>query len=359
MRGGGRSFGLGDASPRWWGVLAFLALGTVGLYGSSAREGAPERLVLEGPTMGTTYRVTVRASESGGALPAREVLLGVVERELGRVVALMSTYDAGSEISRFNASPDSAPFRVSPETRAVLEIALEVGRRSGGAFDITVGPLVELWGFGRTPEPTELPGAELVATTLEAVGADRLRLGPEGLTKDHPRTQVDLSAVAKGYAVDRVADALERIGVGDFLVEVGGELRGRGERTPGEPFRVAVESPEPGQPVHGVVALADRALATSGNYRNVYVRDGERVVHTLSPRTGRPVAQRLLSASVVHRSCAWADAWATALMASGDAAWELAEREGLDAMLLFTGADGSLEERRTAGFPPFDGGPRS
>jgi FAD:protein FMN transferase len=339
-----RGFSLRQASGRWWLTLLALSLGSIWLY---LRPEAPSSsLVLEGATMGTSYRVVL----SDAPVPAERVQ-SVVDERLERVITLMSTYEPDSELSRFNAQSSSQPWPVAPETRAVVQIALEVWRHSGGAFDVTVGPLVERWGFGPSGRPNQLPTEEELAHLLDQVGSEGLALTEAGLVKAHPDTEVDLSAVAKGYAVDLLSDALDELGATRYLVEVGGEVRTRGRKGPEAPYRVAIESPDPGaRRVYAVLDLEDAALATSGSYRNFIVRDGVRYAHALDPRSGRPVQHRLLSASVLHASCAWADAWATALMVAGDDAWSMAEANELEVLLLYSGPKGSLEERITPGF---------
>jgi FAD:protein FMN transferase len=339
-----RGFPIQQASARWWLMLAVLSGGTAWIYLRPGPENA-RATVLEGATMGTRYRVVLPE-------PQAEInsLQKMVQAKFDRVVSLMSTYDDSSELSRFNASRSMDPMPVAPETRAVLEIALQVWRRSGGAFDATVGPLVELWGFGPSGRPETMPGDAELAEVRAAVGSDGLKLTAAGLAKDHPETRVDLSAVAKGYAVDLVADGLEAAGVKRYLVEVGGEIRVRGFRQGRDPFRVAIEAPDPkARRVHSVFELTEGAVATSGNYRNFYERDGVKYVHTLSPSTGRPIESRLLSATVHHPSCAWADAWATALMVRGDQAWDLAHSQGLEVLLLMAGPDGTVQEQITPG----------
>jgi len=172
------------------------------------------------------------------------------------------------------------------------------------------------------------------------------------VAKAHPKLRVDLSAIAKGYAVDRVSAALLARGERNHLVDIGGELTARGFNAAGEPFRVGVEAPDPQQRrVLHTIALSDRSIASSGNYRNFYVVAGKRYAHTIDPATGRPVQHPLVAVSVLHQRCAIADAWATALMAAGpERAWALVERHHLDAMLLIEGLDGGIEEHATASF---------
>jgi thiamine biosynthesis lipoprotein len=343
-----RPFSLKQASARWWVLLLALVVGSVATYlGRPAVKPAPAKL--EGRTMGTTWSVLLDGARS----EARVVgLRERIEALLADVNASMSTYDPASELSRFNALESTAPMALSAPLAAVLRDALEVHRASQGAFDVTVGPLVEAWGFGAKGRPRAAPTDEELALLLEAVGSEKLTLDGGFLTKAHPKLRVDLSAIAKGDAVDRVSALLLELGEPNHLVDIGGELRARGRSASGEPFRVGIESPDPAtRSVRVAVALSDRSIASSGNYRNVFELDGVRYAHTIDPVSGRPVQHRLLAASVLHDRCGLADAWATALMAAGpERAWALATEQGLDVLLLEDGPDGGLVERMTPGF---------
>lgn len=343
-----RPFSLKEASARWWVLLVVLVAGSVATYlGRPAVKPAPAKL--EGRTMGTTWSVLLdgaRSEERVSTLRQR------IEALLADVNASMSTYDPQSELSRFNAIETTAPVAVSSPLAAVLRDALEVHRASHGTFDVTVGPLVEAWGFGAKGRPKQAPTEAELQALLEAVGSEKLSLDGGFLAKAHPRLRVDLSAIAKGDAVDRVSAALVELGEPNHLVDIGGELRARGLSAAGEPFRVGIEAPDPStRSVRLAVALRDRSIASSGNYRNVFELDGVRYAHTIDPVSGRPVQHRLLAASVLHERCGLADAWATALMAAGpQRAWALASEHGLDVLLLEDGPDGGLVERMTPGF---------
>lgn len=327
-----------------------LLSGSLALAIAGCAEPRAAEIVLVGEAFGTGYTVRVARAE---ALPGRAALAGAVREVLARVDAQMSTYRTDSELARFNRSREPDWFAVSPETARVAAAAYEIARRSGGAFDPTVGPLVRLWGFGPEPRTAAPPAAEPLRATRAAVGFARLevRERPPALRKRVPELELDLSAIAKGWAVDAIAERLRALGAAHFLVEVGGELRARGASPRREPWRVAIEDPLTGtQAMPAVVALRDEAIATSGPYRNFVVRGGQRLSHLIDPRTGAPVSGDLVSVSVIAPSAMGADGWATALFVAGpEEGWALAQREQLAALFVGTGG-GSLQRRATAAF---------
>ena len=302
--------------------------------------------------MGTSY--TVRAIAPPGETIDKATVEALIRSRLAEVDGLMSTYDSTSELSRFNRHVSTQPFPLSPLTLEVLTIALDVSGKSGGAFDATVAPLVNAWGFGPTPGSRRVPLSDEIARLRERVGFRHVLIDSErGMAaKTRPDVVLDLSAIAKGYAVDRVADALEEAGYAAYLVEVGGEVRGGAEKPTGDPWRVAVEAPRPGERrVQGVIELRGLGIATSGDYRNARVLDGERFAHIVDPRTGNALRQRGFSVSVVHPRTLVADAWATALMVLGpDVGYELASEQGIAALFLTLTGDG-VGARATLGFP--------
>lgn len=310
-------------------------------------------VAFSGRTMGTTYDVKVaRADLSPDEM--REIGQAM-EQTLERIEGLMSTWRDDSELSRFNAWKTTEPFPIDPETARVFEASLEVSARSHGAFDVTVGPLVQAWGFGPA-NPVEVPDDAELEALKARVGFEHLALDPTGptLTKRRPDVEADLSAVAKGYGVDAVAETLEGLGQTAYLVEIGGEVRARGVRLDGQAFRVAIEEPAlDGRRIHRVVELRDVSMATSGDYRNWIEVNGQRLSHTIDPRTGRPITHALASVTVVHPLAMWADAWATALNVLGpDAGFELASKEKLPAYFIVRTADGGFETIATAEFAP-------
>ena len=312
----------------------------------------PSRVMLSGETMGTTWHAILP-----GDTQNTEALQAGIETVLAQVNRLMSTYDPESELSRFNRH-GVEPYPLSAETLRVMQIAQQVSQESGGAFDITVGPIVNAYGFGPQLTPTP-PSDEALAAMREYVGHDKLALDEAGLTatKKDPRVYCDLSAVAKGYGTDAVAEFLEQQGVSHYMVEIGGEVRTRGTRPEGDAWSIGIERPDaPEQTVHLAVPMRSdgeaQSLATSGDYRNFFMDDGKRISHTIDGRSGRPIEHMLASASVLHASCAWADAYATALMALGpDKGMAMAERLGLSVYLIVRNADGTFEPRKSSAWP--------
>lgn len=310
-----------------------------------------EIVLVSGATMGTTY--AVKLDDPDGRIDTATIQSAIDDR-LERINDQMSTWRPDSELSRFNAVGNSDWFAVSPDVVRVVDAASDVSTLSGGAFDVTVGGLVNLWGFGprgvggATPTDAQIEGA------LARVGYRRLatRASPPALRKEDPHTYVDLSAIAKGFAVDEVARLLDAWQVPSYLVEIGGELRARGVKPDGSPWKVAIEQPRPGEwSLQGIVRLQDAAIATSGNYRNFLERDGGRYSHTIDPRTGRPVTHALASVSVIASSAMRADALATAIMVVGpDEGFRLARRENLAAQLILRSGDGF----RVLATPPFE-----
>jgi len=284
---------------------------------------------LAGDTMGTTWHITFVPGEGA---PVSEAVQKGVEALLEQVNHSMSTYREDSEISRFNDAAPGTWVGVSTEFMEVLSAALVVGSASDGAYDVTVGPLVDLWGFGPGKAVVEPPPEDTIRRLRQQLGQDRLRVDvdsgrvmkPEGLA-------LDFSSIAKGYAVDRIAEWMVQQGMDRFLVEIGGEMRVAGMSPRGDPWRIAIEQPDSaGRSVARAISLTDAAVATSGDYRNFFEKDGKRYSHTIDPRTGYPVTHELVSVTVVHPSATLADAWATALTVLGpEAGMTVARTRGL------------------------------
>lgn len=317
-----------------------------------ACEPAEQVYRLSGPTMGTSWNVTL--VRPAGVPLEQEALVGGITSALEAVNASMSTYREDSEISRFNLSPRDDSFAVSADFATVLSAALQVGEATQGAYDITVGPLVNLWGFGPGGMGAEPPQQQAVEDTLRRVGQQHLQLDVEAsrISKTAD-VYLDLSSIAKGYAVDKVATWLQGQGITDFLVEVGGEMRVAGQSPRGDAWRVAIEQPDASQvTIARAIRLADAGVATSGDYRNFFEVDGQRYSHSIDPRTGQPVAHELVSVTVVHPSTMMADAWATALTIMGaEPAWTVAQQQGLAVYLIERDGDG-FSSRYTESFAP-------
>jgi thiamine biosynthesis lipoprotein len=312
----------------------------------------PSELALSGPTMGTVY--SVKVADAPQEVDAAEVRTAIDE-VLAEIDRGMSVYRDDSEIARFNASKSVDWFAVSPDVAAVVGAALEVSELSEGAFDVTVAPLVAAWGFGPDGARAAPDSGEL-AQISERVGFTKLhvRADPPALRKDVAELTVDLNGIAPGFAVDRLVERFIAMRIERFMIEIGGEVRTRGRNSKGEPWRVAIERPvDVERSPYAIVQLEDAAVATSGEYRNYYVRDGQRYSHTIDPRTSRPIEHDLGSVVLIGSTATEVDAWATALNVLGpERGYELAQRRGLAAM--FIKKDGSgWHSRTTPRFAPY------
>ena len=312
--------------------------------------------------MGTTWSSTITRQQRFDSAD-RRTLQSAISDALEQVNRTMSTYSPDSDLTRFNEAPAGSEIPVDLGVLQVLAISRRVHQASQGAFDPTVGPLVDLWGFGPDQASDRAPSQAARDQALALVGFDQIEVQAETLTKRRAGQRLDLSAVAKGYGVDRAALALVQRGVSNFLLEVGGEVAVRGERPGGGPWRLVVEDAsqrprtDADQPVLVRLLLSDQALATSGDYRIWReLVDGTRISHTIDPRTGAPTTSQVASASVVAPSCAVADAWATALMVLGESG--LAAIEDLpevEALLQING-DAGLRLVRSSGWAKLEAG---
>ena len=311
---------------------------------------APEVIELSGPAQGTTWSAKVAAPPRG--IGSHELRVAVDEVLL-MIDLQMSGYRPDSEISRFNRSDSTDWMPVSQDLVTVVSAALRVSEQSLGTLDITVAPLVNLWGMGPAGARDRLPTDAEILLARERVGYRNLsvRDHPAALRKAFPGLTVDLNAVAPGYTADLIAARFTALGVDNFMVDIGGEVRARGRNAAGERWRIAVERPVDTEPEpYAIVQLDDAAVTTSGEYRHYTMRDGHRYSHTIDPRTGRPVEHRLASVVVVSSSALDADAWATALNVLGeDAGYALATERQIPALFIIDKA-GKLEHRMTPTF---------
>ncbi len=288
-------------------------------------------LRLQGQTMGTTWSVVTTQTGTSA-----EVLKVAIEKELVQINDTMSTWQADSEISILNGLEHDATVPVSAELRSIVKQAFEIHEKSDGAYDVTLGALVNLWGFGPTQRPTHVPGSDDIEAVRARVGVNHLKLTAEGIGKP-PGLLIDLSSIAKGYAVDRVVNLLEAHGREHYMMEIGGEIRARGISPRGIAWRVGIERPESGHRIPFTsLSVRNIAVATSGDYRNYFEEEGRRYSHIIDPRTGYPIEHRLVSATVLHSSAAMADGFATAITVMGvEAGLAMAERERLPVLLIF------------------------
>jgi thiamine biosynthesis lipoprotein len=308
-----------------------------------------------GLTMGTTYRIKIaRESMAERDLTALKQKIDSVLVEVNRQ---MSAFDPQSELSSFNASNDTTPFPVSDPLRYVIQIALEVNKQSNGYFDVTVAPLVNLWGFGKKGSRSDPPSPQQVETVRKRTGSVHLKV-VDGmyLKKTIPELELDLSAIAKGYGVDAVAGLLDSLGYKNYLVEIGGEIVVRGVKTDAGLWKVAIDRPQyaslPGDAVMEILALKDVAVATSGDYRNYFEYRGRKYSHTIDPFTGFPVQHDLASVTIIAGKCTRADALATAVMAMGaekGLPW-IESLSAVEALLIIRLPDGKYQEKQTPGF---------
>ncbi|HEX7061625.1 MAG TPA: FAD:protein FMN transferase [Woeseiaceae bacterium] len=299
---------------------------------------------LSGASMGTRYSVKIAEPLTDAA---KDRLAREVQDILARIDGRMSTYIVDSDVSRFNASRSTGWIEVSREVCDAVVASHELSEMTGGAFDITVGPLVNLWGFG--PDTVELapPPADEIAAAKARVGYGQLHAdcSRPALRKDAPDVYIDLSAWAKGYAVDEIGAELERERIGNYVVALGGELRMRGKNAAGEPWSIAIEKPSSdGGAIRMVLKLSDCSASTSGDYRNYFVYQGKRYSHLIDAREGRPVSHNLASVTVITDKTSFADAVATALLVLGpDDGMALAKERNIPALFQLRTGNGFSE----------------
>ncbi len=325
--------------------------GASALFGIAACGGNAGRRQVSffGETMGTSYRVTLVA-------PRQHLDLGAFDAEIGSILGSieqrMSTYRAESELSQFNRAGAAIWTPISADTMTVIQAGLEMGRRMSGAFDITVGPAVDRWGFGPSGRG-EMPSVAEQGALRRRIDYRSIEVSQErgAIRKTQANAVIDLSGIAKGFAVDRLASHISSAGVERYLVEIGGEFRVAGLSPSGGPWTLGIEQPfSKAIGIHCAARLTGEALATSGDYRNWFERHGQRFSHIIDPRAGRPVFGDLASVSVIARTAMQADALSTALMALGPLdGWRRARRERIAAFFIARGVDG-FTDRTTPEF---------
>lgn len=307
-------------------------------------------MTINGQTMGTEYEIKFITNVARSEDFQVRIKEGV-DSLLETINLRMSTYIDSSEISRFNSTTTTDWFAVSAETAEIIGLALSVSEKSSGAFDVTAGPLVNLWGFGPEASTSDIPNAESIKRAMSKVGFQKLstRPTPPSIKKDIPEVYCDLAAIAKGWGVDRVAAFFDDMSISDYLIEIGGEIKARGKNNQNETWQIGIATPDSEAGIQKIVSLNDASMATSGDYRLYFERDGTRYSHILDPRTGRPITHQLASVTVIDKRCADADAMATAIIVLGpEDGYDFALRENLAAFLIVRANDLFVEKMTPA-----------
>jgi thiamine biosynthesis lipoprotein len=332
-------------------VKAFL-IATALCFLSSGCEGKREHLI-QGRTMGTTYHIKVVTGYFQGISGLKEK----IEKRLVEINAAMSTYQKDSEISRFNEFKQTGKkLKIAEDFYRVMKTAQAIYRLSDGAWDGTVNPLVDLWGFGRGGPKNKIPLEYEISALLSNIGFENIEvLEPGFLLKKRASVTLDLSSIGKGYGVDQVADTIRKEGFQNYLVEIGGEVFASGYRKDGELWRIGINRPQTDaafDEVYKVVNLHNRAFATSGDYRNFFVVDGIRYAHIIDPRTGYPISNGVVSVTIIAGTCTFADGLATAIMVMGPAkGLDLINRlDAVEGLIITEQMDGSLVDFYSKGF---------
>ncbi|WP_434662305.1 FAD:protein FMN transferase ApbE [Klebsiella sp. MISC125] len=298
--------------------------------------------VLDGKTMGTFWRVSVINVDEAKAQELRQK----VQAQLDADDRLLSTWKNDSALMRFNHSPSSTPWPVSEAMADIVTLSLRIGAKTHGAMDITVGPLVNLWGFGPDKQPVKTPDAQQIAAAKARSGLQHLTVinqaDKQFLQKDIPDLFVDLSTVGEGYAADHLARLMEQEGISRYLVSVGGALVSRGMNAEGQPWRVAIQKPTDREnAVQAIVDINGHGISTSGSYRNYYELDGKRISHVIDPQTGRPIDHKLVSVTVIAPTALEADGWDTGLMVLGPKrAQDVVREQGLAVYMIIKEGEG-------------------
>ena len=316
--------------------------------------GGPEQQNIQGQTMGTYYSVKFVSDSSDHTT---EAIQSEIDKRLEEVNDQMSTYRPDSELSRFNQSKEvNVPFPISAATAKVVSKAIEINKLTDGSLDVTVGPLVNLWGFGPEGRVTKAPTDEELEKRRAWVGIEKLSVQDNNLIKTIPELYVDLSSIAKGYGVDVVAEYLESLNINNYMVDIGGEVRTKGHNGKDAPWRIAIEKPSAdgvSQTAQEVIEPGNLSIATSGDYRNYFEQNGVRFSHTIDPKTGKPIVHNLVSITVLADNCMSADGLSTGLNVLGpDAGFALAEKMNIPVFMIVK-TDKGFEERYTKEFEPF------
>ncbi|ALR77439.1 FAD:protein FMN transferase ApbE [[Enterobacter] lignolyticus] len=309
---------------------------------SAPSANASAATVLEGKTMGTFWRVSVVSLDN----EKRDALRKKVQAQLDADDMLLSTWKNNSALMQFNHSTSLSPWPVSEAMADIVTASLRIGAKTQGAMDITVGPLVNLWGFGPDKQPVKTPDRAQIDAARARTGLQHLTVinksGGQYLQKDIADLFVDLSTVGEGYAADHLARLMEQEGISRYLVSVGGALVSRGMNADGKPWRVAIQKPTDREnAVQAIVDINGHGISTSGSYRNYYELDGKRISHIIDPQTGHPIDHKLVSVTVIAPTALEADGWDTGLMVLGtEKAKQVVREQGLAVYMIFKEGDG-------------------
>ncbi|HEY1844854.1 MAG TPA: FAD:protein FMN transferase ApbE [Buttiauxella sp.] len=322
------------------GLFAIALLLLAGCDNTTVKDEAG--LVLEGKTMGTFWRVSIAGVDAA----KQSGLRTQIQAQLDGDDRLLSTYKADSALSRFNQSRSTEPYPVTEAMSDIVTESLRIGAKTSGAMDITVGPLVNLWGFGPDKQPVKTPTQAQIDAAKALTGLQHLtvinKAGQQWLQKDLPGLYVDLSTIGEGFAADHLAHLMEQNGISRYLVSVGGAVVTRGTNADGKAWRVAIQKPTDREnAVQAIVDLNGHGISTSGSYRNYYELEGKRLSHVIDPVTGAPIQHKLVSATVIATTAMEADGWDTGLMVLGmEKAKEVAQKEGLAVYLIAKEGEG-------------------
>lgn len=327
--------------------LRTMLLGVVILLAGCDNTSAPatpkaQVTVLDGKTMGTFWRVSVVGLDQNRAENLRQKVQTLLDGD----DQLLSTWKNDSALMRFNQSQSTTPWPVSEGMADIVTESLRIGQKTQGAMDITVGPLVNLWGFGPDKQPVKTPTQAQIDAAKARTGLQNLtvinRAGQQYLQKAIPDLYVDLSTVGEGYAADHLARLMIEEGISRYLVSVGGALVSRGMNADGQPWRVAIQKPTDWEnAVQAIVDINGHGISTSGSYRNYYELDGKRISHVIDPQTGRPITHKLVSVTVIAPTALEADGWDTGLMVLGtEKAQQVVREQGLAVYMIMKEGDG-------------------
>jgi len=334
----------------FFAVLLFFIFVTTGC---TKKTPTAELKSITGKTMGTTFSIKIVNDKNLST--DYKSLESEINELLIEINRQMSTYIEDSEISNFNNYNSTGWYNISYDFASLLNTSIDVSNLSAGAFDITVGPLVNLWGFGPEIKKPVVPGVKELLEAKSKTGYNfiEVRVDTPAVKKDKPEVYLDMSAIAKGYAVDKVAELLSSKKIRNYMVEIGGEVRTAGQNNKDESWKIGIESPDSPSNIQKVISISNVSIATSGDYNNYFEENGTRYSHTIDPRTGMPITHKLASVTVIHTSCALADAYATAINVMGPAAgYDFALEENLIIYMIVREETG-FKEKTTSQFTKF------